>query len=416
MAIKRVTFKLYPSKTQSNKMHYWRRLHKDLYNACVEHRKTSYKKFGKSIDYFAQQNCLPAFKECWEEYKELGSHALQDTVKRVDFAFKRFLKLKSGYPKFQSSRHYKGWTYPCISGWKACTNGKNGYLKITNLGNIKMRGQARDWGKPKTCTIMFKQGKWYASITVDCVPSRYQTDTGAIGLDFGTHHAIADSSGNLIENPRFVKIAQSKINKIAKASRRKRPPTRGVKPSRRWKKANKAVAKIQSKVARHRLDWQHKVSTQIVRCNSLVATEKLNLKGMTRKSKGKRKRQKSGLNRSLLDVGIGNLKDLVQYKVTEAGGFYIEVPTQKVKPSQTCPNCGHQKKKTLAQRTHHCSECNYQCDRDVAAAMVMLHYARGMERTSTGADESTSTWCGSFKQVAQVKRQKPLPQPQAGSV
>jgi len=40
--------------------------------------------------------------------------------------------------------------------------------------------------------------------------------------------------------------------------------------------------------------------------NSLIATEKLNLKGMTRKSKGKRKRQKTGLNRSILDVGIGN--------------------------------------------------------------------------------------------------------------
>ncbi|RAM52834.1 MAG: transposase [Hapalosiphonaceae cyanobacterium JJU2] len=406
MATKRITFRLYPSKAQSTKMHYWRRLHKDLYNACVEHRKTSYKKFGKSVDYFDQQNCLPDFKEFWEEYKELGSHALQDTVKRVDFAFKRFFKLKSGYPKFKSSRHYKGWTYPCVSGWKACTNGKNGYLKISNLGNLKMRGQARDWGKPKTCTIMFKQGKWYASITVDCVPTRYQTDTGAIGLDFGTHHAIADSNGEVVDNPRFVKTAQTKINKIAKTSRRKRPPQKRVKASRRWRKANKAVAKIQSKVARQRQDWQHKVSTQIVSCNSLVATEKLNLKGMTRKSKGKRKRQKSGLNRSLLDVGIGNLKELIKYKVTESGGFYVEVPTQKIKPSQTCPNCGHQKKKTLAEREHHCEKCGYQCDRDVAAAMVMLNYARGMERASTGADGSTSTWCGSFKQVTQVKRQK----------
>ena len=139
---------------------------------------------------------------------------------------------------------------------------------------------------------------------------------------------------------------------------------------------------------------------------------------MTRKSKGKNKRQKSGLNRSLLDVGIGNLKDLIKYKVTEAGGFYVEIPTKKVKPSQTCPNCGHQKKKTLSEREHHCvhevrgEKCGYRCDRDVAAAMVMLNYARGMERASTDVDEKTSTWCGSYdlqsrsanKQVAQMKR------------
>ncbi|MGB3188604.1 helix-turn-helix domain-containing protein [Lyngbya sp. PCC 8106] len=41
MATKRVTFRLYPTKTQANKMHYWRKLHCALYNACVEHRKTS---------------------------------------------------------------------------------------------------------------------------------------------------------------------------------------------------------------------------------------------------------------------------------------------------------------------------------------------------------------------------------------
>lgn len=408
MATKRVTFRLYPNKVQNEKLNYWRRLHKDLYNACIAHRRTQYQRFGQSVSYFDQQNALPDFKEEWEEYKELGSHALQATVKRVDFAFQRFFKLKSGYPKFKASRRYKGWTYPCKSGWKACTTGKNGYLKLSNLGNIKMRGQARDWGTPKTCTIMFKQGKWYASITVSCEPTRPQTDTGAIGLDFGTYHAITDSNGDTVENPRFVAKAQAKINRIAKQSRSKRPPNRNkkIKGSRRWKKANKAVAKLQAKVARQRHNWQHQVATQIVRCNSLVATEKLNLKGMTRKSKGKRRRQKSGLNRSLLDVGIGNLKRLIKYKVTEAGGFYIEVPTRKVKPSQTCPNCGHQKKKSLSERTHHCQECGFRCDRDVAAAMVMLNYARGMERTSLDVELPTSISCGSMRQVGAKKRRK----------
>ncbi|WP_322745565.1 zinc ribbon domain-containing protein [Plectonema radiosum] len=98
------------------------------------------------------------------------------------------------------------------------------------------------------------------------------------------------------------------------------------------------------------------------------------------------------------------------YKVTSAGGFYIEVPTLKVKPSQTCPNCGHQKKKTLALREHHCEKCGYQCDRDVAAAMVMLMAARGMERTSTDDDEPASIYCGSFKQAAQMKRRKRVAQ------
>ncbi len=410
---RRVTFRLYPTTSQNEKLHYWRRLHKDLYNACVSHRKTQYKQFGKSVNYFDQQNALPEFKQCWIEYKELGSHALQATVKRVDFAFQRFFKLKSGYPKFKASRRYQGWTYPCQAGWKACSSGKNDYLKLTNLGNIKMRGQARDWGIPKTCTILYKQGKWYASIPVSCIPSRHQTAHSAIGLDFGTFHAVADSNGGVIDHPRFIKQAQDKINQLSKKSRRKRPPNyrRRVKASRRWKKANKAVSKIQAKVARQRQDWQHQVATQIVSCNSLVATEKLNLKGMTKKAKknSKRKRQKTGLNRSLLDVGIGNLKSLIKYKVTEAGGFYIEVPTKKLKPSQTCPNCAHQKKKALSERVHNCEKCSYTCDRDVAAAMVMLDYARGKELASLDSESPSSTLCGSMKQLGAKKSQKLVP-------
>ncbi len=148
------------------------------------------------------------------------------------------------------------------------------------------------------------------------------------------------------------------------------------------------------------------MSTQIIASNSLVATEKLNLKGMTRKAKGKRNRQKSGLNRSLLDVGIGNLKSLIKYKVTEAGGFYIEVPTRRLAPSQTCPNCGHRKKKELSERVHSCDRCSYTCDRDVAAAQVMLQYARGLERPSSDVESPSSILCGSIRQLGALKRQK----------
>ena len=408
MVSKRVTFRLYPNQAQEKKMHYWRRLHKDLYNACITHRQEQYKRYRQNVTYLDQQNCLPEFKKEWVEYKELGSHALQATVKRVDFAFQRFFRLKSGYPKYKSARHYRGWTYPCKSGWKAQTQGKHGCLKISNLGVIKMRGQARDWGTPKTCTIMYKQGKWYASITVECTPTRYQTDKGVIGLDFGVNDAIADSRGNFIENPRLLKQSQDKINQIAKKARRKRNPRKGVKASRRWKKASKAVGKIQSKVARVRHNWHHQVSVEIVSSNSLIGTEQLNIKGMTKKAKkgSKRKKQKTGLNRSILEVGIGELKSMIEYKVSEAGGMYIEIPTRQVKPSQTCPSCGHQKKKSLSERIHKCEKCGYKTNRDTAAAQVIENYLRGKELASLDAESSSSTSCGSMRQLGAKKRQK----------
>jgi transposase len=108
MITRRTTFKLYPTPQQAAKLFEWRRLHCYLYNACVEHRRTSYKVFGQSVGYIDQQNLLPAFKECWEEYKDLGGHALQATVKRVDFGYQRFFKGLGKYPKFKSIRQYSG--------------------------------------------------------------------------------------------------------------------------------------------------------------------------------------------------------------------------------------------------------------------------------------------------------------------
>lgn len=59
----------------------------------------------------------------------------------------------------------------------------------------------------------------------------------------------------------------------------------------------------------------------------------------------------------------------------EAEGVWVEVPTRKVKPSQTCPVCGAVEKTTLSTRRHKCGSCGHTADRDVAAAHVMLNWA-----------------------------------------
>ena len=280
-----------------------------------------------------------------------------------------------------------------------------------------MRGKARTWGTPTTCTIIWTAGKWYASITVNCLPVR-ATGTSAVGLDFGCQTAVADSNGGKIQIPERLKQLDRKICESSKAKRRKKSPNRQKKQkgSRRWKKAQKQVSKLKRQQKHIRHDWVHQTAAQIVRAHSLVATEKLNLKGMTRKAKkgSKRKQQKTGLNRSILTVGMGMLRSAIEYKLGEAKGLFVEVPTQKVKPSQTCPNCGHQQKKTLEQRVHDCQQCGYKADRDVAAAQVMLNWARGWEPASLDGDGTSTgispTYCGGMYKLGQAKRRKLTPQ------
>jgi len=417
MSTRRTTFRLYPTAKQEKTLCAWRRMHCYLYNSALADRRDSYQREGVSVNYFDQQNRLPEFKKVWTEYKELGSQALQATLKRVDFAYQRFFNGKSGYPKFKSIRHYSGWTYPAKSGWAALTDGVNGYLDLSNLGKIQMRGLARQWGLPTTCTILNRHGKWYASITVNCEVVR-ETGDGAIGLDFGVTHAVAMSDGTIIDAPKFLAKAAKEIKKANKEKRRKRCPNRKkkIKASKGWKRAQNKVSQLTRKVARKRDDWMHQISSNIVSGNSLIATEKLTIKNMTRKAKNcpKRKAQKTGLNRNMLDVGIGMLKSAIEYKVTEAGGQYIEIPTQKVKPSQTSPNCGHQQKKELSERVHTCLQCGYTADRDVAAAQVMLNWVLydstvfGTSIVKRGEPSSTPspTPCGGMAQLGSAKRKK----------
>ena len=454
MLTRRITYRLYPSTSQLDKLFYWRRMHAYLFNGAVSNRITQYRKFNHSVDYFEQQASLPGFKQTWTEYKELNAGSLQATLKRVDFAFVRFFQGLAKYPKFKSIKRYSGWTYPdsrqgfkvhsegaectpaCDSDLKSeSVGGKNGYLELTDLKcKIQMRGKARTWGKPTTCTIVYRNGKWFASITVKCIPQR-ETGRGAIGLDMGCKTAIADSNGNKIKPPKFLAEAQSQINKISKQLRRKRKPEkRKVKGSRRWKKTQARLAKLKRKIANKRQNWVHHQAVDIVSCNSLIATEKLQIKNMTRKAKkrcdparfqralgsaprqgSKRSGQKTGLNRNLLDVGIGMLKQAIKYKANEAGAIYLEAPTRSLKPTQRCNKCWKLTKKTLSDRLHVCSnsKCDHTEDRDINSAQVCLTWARGQELSSFKiADESSSTEnpkvknCGGFQQLAQVKRQK----------
>ncbi|MBO0352267.1 transposase [Phormidium pseudopriestleyi FRX01] len=407
MQTRRITGRLYPNRHQESKLFEWRRLHCYLYNAALSNRKTQYQQLGHSVSYFEQQNSLPEFKEVWPKFKELGSHALQATLKRVDFAYQRFFKGLAKYPKFKSIRHYSGWTYPCPSGWKAETDGKNGYLKLSNLGRIQMRGQARTWGNPTTCTIVYPQDKWYASITVACEPKR-ELGSGIVGMDLGCKVAIALSTGEIIKAPQFLIQAQPKIRHLAKKLRRKRQPEkRKVKADRRWLATQKRIRKQKRKVANQRQNWVHQPATEITCRHSIVATEKLNLQGMTRKGKRQNK-QKAGLNRSILDVGMGMRRSALKYKLVEGEGFFMEAPTQKLKPTQRCAKCWQLTPKTLSDRIHVCSnpECGHREDRDINAAQVCEIWARGQELTSLDVEPSSATDCGSMRQLGARKRQK----------
>ena len=85
----------------------------------LEERREAYRMSRISISYNDQSAQLPAIKEVRPEYKEIYSQILQDTLKRVDKAFKAFFKRckegkTPGFPRFQGYDRYDSFTYPQI--------------------------------------------------------------------------------------------------------------------------------------------------------------------------------------------------------------------------------------------------------------------------------------------------------------
>ncbi len=139
----------------------------------------------------------------------------------------------------------------------------------------------------------------------------------------------------------------------------------------------------------------HKVSTVISKNHAVVVLENLKVGNMTRSAKGtveapgRNIRQKSGLNKSILDQGWGLLKQMLEYKLRWSGGMLLLVDPAYT--SQTCSVCGHvDAGNRTDQKTFHCLHCGHEAHADVNAAKNIL--ARGLESLpSQSTDELQAT-------------------------
>lgn len=385
LAQRKVTYRLYPTERQETALFEHLRLHQQLYNAALEQRINAWRVQRHSVT-FAEQCKENALLRCeCPEYKAVNSHACQVTLKRLDRAFQGFFRrVKAGqtpgFPRFKALARFKGWGYTAHGdGWRleAGENGKHGRMRLMGIGTVKLRGKARNQGVPKTCEIIREQGRWYASITLNCEPQRSR-GSEAIGLDWGVETlatiAYEDGRSKRLENPRLLK------NNLGQLAKRQRELARKKRGSQNRVKARRRVASLHGKIANQRKDHLHQLTAALIASVGFIATEVLNVAGMTAsahgsvENPGRNVRQKAGLNREILSTSPGMLFQMLRYKAEEAGVVWLDVPTKRVKPSQTCAACGRQEKKPLAMRVHRCS-CGFIAGRDENAAWVMLNWA-----------------------------------------
>lgn len=375
---RKVEFKLYPSKAQERQLHEWLELHRVLYNRALAERRDAYDREGRSVNYYEQQNALPAMKAEHPEYKALGAHALQETLRRLDRAFAAFFRRvkagkSPGYPRFKGKGRLKSFTYPDASGWSlyASGSGRSHRLRISGLGEVRLRGKHRfpsDSYTANDLTIFRRGNRFYASVTLrvsDEGCRRKRSSEGERGFDLGLQNLLTFDDGEVVENPRFVRSELDHLRSLQRERSRK------VRGSLRYRRLSQKIARTHERIERKRRDFLHKLSTRLVRQNALLATEELSVKNMSA-SGGAHKR---GLNREMLSAGWSTLLAMIECKAEEAGTRLHVANTRELKPTQRCWRCWRVRKKHLCEREHVCS-CGVRLPRDQNSARVCLVDAR----------------------------------------
>jgi putative transposase len=261
---------------------------------------------------------------------------------------------------------------------------QHGCLRLSGIGHVRIRGDARTAGEPKTCDIVYRHGKWYASIVLACQPERSR-GVNTMAFDWGVETfatiASTDSEPVPVANPRFLGQSETKLKAAYQARDTKKKFSRG------WRLANKRVAQLYSKIARQRLDFHHKQAAEMVGGSAAIFTEQLQPANMVRRPKPQHDETtgqyvpngaaaKAGLNKAILDSAPAQFLGILRYKAAEAGVVYAEAPTRSLKPSQRCHACDAVVKKPLRERWHVCP-CGASCGRDTNSALVLL--AWGLE-------------------------------------
>ena len=377
MDLRKVTYRMYPNTIQTERLTELLGLHQRVYNTALEERIAEYQQTGKSLNFVTQCKSITIWRQQSPALNGVNAQSLQVTLKRLHLAYQAFFRRvkageTAGFPRFKPIHRFTGWGYKTHGdGWRlhAGDNLKHGHVRLSSVGMVRLRGKARTQGTPKTAEVQHKNGLWYLSVTLECTPER-KGGALAMGIDWGveTFATCVDTEGKtlLVENPRFLdKPQRQKLKILQQAVSRK-----SNKRSNNRRKAIKLLSTESRKIANRRKDFLHKTSANLVAKYALIATEKLTVKNMTKAGRSVKKE----LNRSILDTAPSTFLKLLKTKAEEAGSMWIEVPTRKVKPSQTCHRCGVQRKKLLSERKHVC-ECGASCSRDENAAKVMLNWA-----------------------------------------
>jgi len=344
--------KLYPTAAQEATLDRFRRVCSSVYNRALEQRKKAYRRRGESLTLYDQQKVLTQQRAGMPSIRAVPVDFLRDALRRLDKGFKAFFRRcktnakHKGFPRFRAGQRYKSMEYQVP--WNYF---RSGAVHVPGIGLVRSRGPDAN-GKLPLLRVIKRADAWYVQtlITVPVTPPvKLRT---SVGIDMGLLSFATLSSGDRIDNPRFLRKSEQQLKKAGREVSRKQ------KGSKNRRKAVKRLARVHERIAAQRKDFAHQESRKIVNRFDLIGLEALNIRGLAR----------TRLAKSIMDAAWGLFLFFLLYKAIQAGKRAVAVDPRGT--SQECPNCGKIQQKSLSERRHECA-CGLVLDRDHASSLVI---------------------------------------------
>lgn len=371
-------------------------------------------KAGEKCSFIALNNAFNAIKgEQYPFVYEVTKYACSQALRNVATAYKNFFEnLKKGvvsYPKFKKKKDNKGSFYIGGDQVKFSYTNQNSkafetmahnerqklqYLKVPNLGYVKMTECIRFNGHIN-CVVISQQGdKYFASFSVRVTEDEYKRthpymgihkSERKVGIDLGIKSALILSGGISVDNPKPLKKNIRKIKRLSRQldkrihARSKQERLSGVKKSQNYKKISVKLSNAHRKIANIRRDFLQKITTILITHYSQIVLEDLNVKEMVSNHR---------LSQFVSDMAFGELCRQVEYKAS-LNGVSIMKADKFYPSSKTCSVCGNIKKDLkLSDRTYRCDKCGAILDRDYNASLNLLGLISN-HRVGVGCPEFT---------------------------
>ncbi len=221
--------RLRPTKAQEKRLLATLHACRFIYNWGIEDRKVLWQYCHVSTNFHDQSRYLTHLKDANPWLQEVHAHPLQDAMRRVERSFDRFFnagKHGHGYPRFKGRNQYDSFTFK-EWGNGASFDGKR--LSLSKIGRVRIIQHRPLEGEIKTCTVKRRADGWYALFSVVCDDPDPSPIRNPVGIDMGLDSFATLSTGEHIENPRYLRrneheltVAQRKVARRTQGSHRRR--------------------------------------------------------------------------------------------------------------------------------------------------------------------------------------------------